>query len=98
MPTESLPTGTVTFLFTDIEGSTRLVQGLGPRWVELLEAHNDLVTTAIEANHGTVVKTEGDSFFAVFGSALDATLASGAAQDALATNAWPEDGRIRVRM
>jgi len=98
MPTETLPTGTVTFLFTDIEGSTRLVQGLGPRWVELLEAHNDLVTTAIEANHGTVVKTEGDSFFAVFGSALDATLASGAAQDALAIYPWPEDGRIRVRM
>ncbi|MEX1124691.1 MAG: adenylate/guanylate cyclase domain-containing protein [Acidimicrobiia bacterium] len=98
MLTNPLPTGTVTFLFTDIEGSTRLVQGLGPRWVDLLEAHNDLMRAAIESNHGTVVKTEGDSFFAVFGSALDAALASGAAQDALATNAWPEDGRIRVRM
>jgi len=98
MPTEPLPTGTVTFLFTDIEGSTRLVQGLGPRWVEVLETHNTLVGRAIEANHGIVVKTEGDSFFAVFVSALDATLASGAAQDALASHVWPEDGRIRVRM
>jgi len=98
MPTDPLPTGTVTFLFTDIEGSTRLVQALGPRWVELLEAHNDLVRAAIESNGGTVVKTEGDSFFAVFGSALDAALASGAAQDALASHVWPEDGRIRVRM
>jgi len=98
MPTESLPTGTVTFLFTDIEGSTRLVQGLGPRWVEVLETHNTLVGRAIEANHGIVVKTEGDSFFAVFVSALDATLASGAAQDALASHVWPEDARIRVRM
>jgi len=98
MPTEPLPTGTVTFLFTDIEGSTRLVQGLGPRWVEVLETHNTLVGRAIEANHGIVVKTEGDSFFAVFVSALDATLASGAAQDALASHVWPEDARIRVRM
>ena len=98
MPTELLPTGTVTFLFTDIEGSTRLVQALGPRWVGLLEAHNDLVRSAIESNHGTVVKTEGDSFFAVFGSALDAVLASGIAQDALTAYDWPEGGRIRVRM
>jgi predicted ATPase/class 3 adenylate cyclase len=98
MPTESLPTGTVTFLFTDIEGSTRLVQALGSRWVALLEKHNDLVRTAVEANHGTVVKTEGDSFFAVFESALEAATASGAAQDALASEQWPEDGRIRVRM
>jgi predicted ATPase/class 3 adenylate cyclase len=98
MPTDFLPTGTVTFLFTDIEGSTRLVQGLGPRWVELLETHNDLMRTAIASNQGTVVKTEGDSFFAVFSSAVDAALASGAAQDALAAHPWPEDGRIRVRM
>ena len=98
MPTESLPTGTVTFLFTDIEGSTRLVQALGSRWVDLLETHNDLVRVAIESNHGIVVKTEGDSFFAVFGSALDAALASGDAQDTLGNHAWPDDGRVRARM
>ena len=98
MPTETLPTGTVTFLFTDIEGSTRLVQALGARWVSLLEAHNRLLREAIESNHGTVVKTEGDSFFAVFISALDAALASEAAQDALVAYDWPEDGRIRARM
>jgi predicted ATPase/class 3 adenylate cyclase len=98
MPTDTLPTGTVTFLFTDIEGSTRLVQALGASWVGLLEAHNKLVRAAIESNHGTVVKTEGDSFFAVFSSALDAALASEAAQDALAAHDWPEDGRVRARM
>ena len=98
MPTETLPTGTVTFFFTDIEGSTRLVQALGARWVDLLEAHNGLLREAIESNDGTVVKTEGDSFFAVFVSALDAALASEAAQGALAAHDWPEDGRIRARM
>ena len=97
-PSELLPIGTVTFLFTDIEGSTRLVQALGPSWVPLLEAHDHLVRTAIEDNKGTVVKSEGDSFFAVFASAIDAALASAAAQDGLAGHPWPEEGRIRVRM
>lgn len=94
----SLPTGTVTFLFTDIEGSTRLVQGLGDRWVEALEEHNRLVRQAIEAHRGVVVKTEGDSFFAVFESAIDGALAAGAAQEALESNRWPEEGRVRARM
>ena len=60
------PTGTVTFLFTDIEGSTRLVQNLGDGYPPLLEQHHDIVRSAVGANDGMVVSTEGDSFFAVF--------------------------------
>ena len=62
-----LPTGTVTFMFTDIEGSTRLAQQTTPdEFRSLIEAHNALVDTAIVGNEGTVIRTEGDSFFAVF--------------------------------
>ena len=94
----TLPTGTVTFLFTDIEGSTRLVQALGDDWVSLLEAHNHLVGKAITENNGVVVKTEGDSFFAVFSAALEALLASVQAQHALMDHPWPSDGVVRSRM
>ena len=94
----TLPTGTVTFLFTDIEGSTRLVQALGDDWVPVLEAHNHLVEKAITENKGVVVKTEGDSFFAVFSAALDALLASVQAQHALMEHPWPSEGVVRSRM
>jgi predicted ATPase/class 3 adenylate cyclase len=95
---QALPTGTVTFLFTDIEGSTRLVQALGEDWVPVLEAHNALIEKAITGYGGAVVKTEGDSFFAVFPSAADALSASLEAQHALMGNPWPTDGTVRVRM
>jgi class 3 adenylate cyclase len=65
----ALPTGTVTFLFTDIEGSTRLVQSLGDRWPPLLETHNRLLREAIRGQGGVDLRTEGDAFFAVFESA-----------------------------
>ncbi len=94
----SLPTGTVTFLFTDIEGSTRLVQTLGDGWVGVLEAHNDLVESSITGNGGVVVKSEGDSFFAVFPAAIDALNAALTAQHALMDHQWPPDGVIRARM
>jgi predicted ATPase/class 3 adenylate cyclase len=94
----ALPTGTVTFLFTDIEGSTRLVQALGDEWVTVLEAHNHLIEKAITDNHGVVVKTEGDSFFAVFSAALDALQASVQAQHALMDHPWPSEGVVRSRM
>lgn len=94
----SLPTGTVTFLFTDIEGSTRLVQALGEGWVSVLEAHNILVEKAITHNGGIVVKTEGDSFFAVFPAAADALKSSLDAQHALMGHPWPSDGIVRSRM
>jgi predicted ATPase/class 3 adenylate cyclase len=94
----TLPTGTVTFLFTDIEGSTRLVQALGDDWVHVLEAHNHLIEKAITENNGVVVKTEGDSFFAVFPAALDALQASVQAQHGLMDHPWPSDGVVRSRM
>lgn len=64
-----LPTGTVTFLFGDIEGSTRLLQGLGARYRDVLERHHDVPRNSIGLHKGTVVDTEGDSFFAVFPTA-----------------------------
>jgi class 3 adenylate cyclase len=65
-PGRALPTGTVTFLFTDIEGSTRLLRALGERYAEVLDGHHRLVREAIAGGGGTEVGTEGDSFFAAF--------------------------------
>ncbi len=93
-----LPTGTVTFLFTDIEGSTRLVQDLGDAYPPLLEQHHDIVRSAVETNDGLVVSTEGDSFFAVFPAAPAALRAAVEAQLSLERHPWPDDARIRVRM
>ncbi|WP_353827087.1 adenylate/guanylate cyclase domain-containing protein [Agromyces sp. SYSU T0242] len=93
-----LPTGTVTFLFTDIEGSTRLVEAAGDRWPALLAEHDGLLREAITAARGTVVKTEGDGFFAVFASAVDAVTAATAIQRAIAGATWPEGLAPRVRI
>ncbi|TME47604.1 MAG: adenylate/guanylate cyclase domain-containing protein, partial [Chloroflexi bacterium] len=92
------PTGTVTFLFTDIEGSTRLLQELGDEWDKVLEDQRRLMRAAITANHGLELGTEGDSFFVVFTSAADATQAVVLAQQALDAHAWPGDKSVRVRM
>jgi predicted ATPase/class 3 adenylate cyclase len=94
----TLPTGTVTFLFTDIEGSTRLVESLGDAYRPLLERHHALLREAIAAGGGTEVGTEGDSFFAVFPSAPRAVAAAADAQRALATEPWSSGATIRVRM
>ncbi|MGH2714973.1 MAG: ATP-binding protein, partial [Thermoleophilaceae bacterium] len=93
-----LPSGTVTFLFTDIEGSTRLLTALGDRYAPLLERHGKILRDAIGQHGGTVVSTEGDSFFAVFGSAPEALRAAVDAQRGLAAEAWPMGSPIRVRM
>jgi class 3 adenylate cyclase len=93
-----LPTGTVTFLFTDIEGSTRLLQALGDLWQQILGDHNRLVRGAIREAGGIDLRTEGDSFFAVFRTAPAAVTAAASAQRALADHPWPSHGRIRVRM
>ncbi len=93
-----LPMGTVTFLFTDIEGSTRLVQRSGDDYPAMLEEHHAIMRSAVEANGGVVVGTEGDSFFVVFSAAPSALRAAVEAQIALEEHPWPEDGRIRVRM
>jgi class 3 adenylate cyclase len=93
-----LLSGTVTFLFTDIEGSTQLVTSLGEGFDPLLAAHNELLREAIARADGTEVSTEGDAFFAVFATAPGALAASVEAQRALAAHPWPEDATIRVRM
>ena len=74
-----LPTGTLTFLFTDIEGSTRLASQLGLQFSAQLAQHNRIVRDAISANHGTVSSTAGDSFFATFPDAASAVVAAVAA-------------------
>src|SRR6266571_3217072 len=97
-PMRSLPTGTVTFMFTDIEGSTRLVQALGDRYGELLADHCRILREAISEGEGVEVGTEGDSFFAVFPTALNAAVTAARAQHALAEHAWPEENVVSVRI
>src|SRR5438445_1112657 len=92
------PTGTVTFLFTDIEGSTRLLQELGDDWVGVLEDQRRLMRESIAQNTGVELGTAGDSFFVVFASAADATQAVVSAQQALAGHAWTGSKTVRVRM
>jgi predicted ATPase/class 3 adenylate cyclase len=86
----------VTFLFTDIEGSTRLARELGPRWRDVVEEHNRLMRETIRGSGGIDVRTEGDAVFAVFESASAAVSAAAAAQRQIASGSWPEP--IRVRM
>jgi predicted ATPase/class 3 adenylate cyclase len=97
-PDPRLPTGTVTFLFTDIEGSTRLLSALGDGYAAVLDAHSAILRAAIGAHAGTEVSTEGDAFFAVFPSALNAVSAAAQAQRALAATTWPDGNSVNVRM
>jgi predicted ATPase/class 3 adenylate cyclase len=92
------PTGTVTFLFTDIEGSTRLLTELGDRYPEVLQDHREIVRGALEVEGGAEIGTEGDSFFAVFSSPTAALRAVIAAQRALAGHSWLQGVEVRVRM
>jgi class 3 adenylate cyclase len=93
-----LPSGTVTFLFTDIEGSTRLLKQLRDRYAELLAQHQRLLREAFVAHGGREVDTEGDSFFVAFARARDAVLAAADAQRAFAEREWPEGAAPKVRM
>ena len=88
----NLPTGTVTFLFTDIEGSTRLLHELGERYADVLAEHRRLLREAFIRHGGVEVDTQGDAFFVAFQRVSDAVAAAGQAQSALA------DGPVRVRM
>ena len=90
------PTGTVTFLFTDIEGSTRLTQDLGPAWPPLLERHRQISRDSWTEHEGVEISTEGDSFFVVFRSARAAVAAAVQTQRDLAAEPWPE-GTHRAR-
>jgi predicted ATPase/class 3 adenylate cyclase len=95
-----LPAGTVTFLLTDIEGSTRLWESVPDAMEMALARHNRLVTEVIGGHGGVVVTSrgEGDSFFAVFPGAVAAVEAAGACQLALHGEAWPAGAALRVRM
>src|SRR4051812_43433382 len=87
-----LPSGIVTFLFTDVEGSTRLLQEHGAGYAELLAGHRAALRAAFTRNGGVEVDTQGDAFFVAFARAADAVAAAAGARDAL------DDGPIRVRM
>src|SRR5919206_481876 len=87
-----LPTGVVTLLFTDVEGSTRLLRELGDDYAEALHEHRRRLRTAFADHEGIEVDTQGDAFFVAFGRASNAVAAASDGQRALA------DGPIRVRM
>src|SRR5438105_2768385 len=93
-----LPTGTITLLFTDIEGSTHLLQRLGERYAELLNECRTLLRTAFHTYHGQEVDAPGEAVFAAFARASDALEASVAAQRELALHSWPGAEAVRVRM
>jgi class 3 adenylate cyclase len=93
-----LPTGTITMLFSDIEGSTMLLSGLGDQYGEALSAQRALLRAAFSSHCGQEMGTEGDSFFVVFESAGDAVRCCVAAQRALAAHDWPRGIAVRVRM
>jgi predicted ATPase/class 3 adenylate cyclase/DNA-binding CsgD family transcriptional regulator len=93
-----LPTGTVTLLFSDIEGSTRHLQRGDERYADVLEASRHLLRTAFQHFHGHEVDTQGDAFFVAFARATDAVSTAVEAQRTLASQAWPEGVAMRVRM
>jgi predicted ATPase/class 3 adenylate cyclase len=93
------PSGTVTFLFTDVEGSTRLLQEVGgDRYAEALDLHRRLLRDAFRRHDGYEVDCEGDSFFLAFSQAREAVLAAQEAQLALAEYGWPDGHPLRVRI
>ncbi|MDR7522095.1 MAG: tetratricopeptide repeat protein [Armatimonadota bacterium] len=94
-----LPTGTVSFLFTDIEGSTDLLQRVGDEaYRDILEQHHRLMRGAFEPVGGVEVDTQGDAFFVAFASAPASIAAAVAAQSAFAAHGWPDGVTVRVRM
>jgi class 3 adenylate cyclase len=93
-----LPTGTVTLLFTDIEGSTRLLKTLGDDYERALSDHRALLRRAFNLSGGQIVDRQGDAFFVVFRRAKDAVTAAIEAQRSLASHPWPEGSELRARM
>jgi branched-chain amino acid transport system substrate-binding protein len=93
-----LPSGTVTLLFTDIEGSTQLLKRLGSEYAVVLADHQHLLRECFEAHGGSEVDTQGDSFFVAFGRAGNAVASAADAQRALARHPWPEGVEVRVRI
>jgi predicted ATPase/class 3 adenylate cyclase len=95
---KTFPTGTVTFLFTDIQGSTPLWEQEPEQMVRALQIHNDALRGTIQAHGGIVFKTVGDAFQAAFPTALEGLRAAIAGQRALQTASWNELGELKVRM
>jgi class 3 adenylate cyclase len=98
VPVTELPTGTVTLLFSDVDGSTALVKSLGERYGDVLANHRRLVRAAFTEHGGVEVDTQGDSFFVAFARARDAVAAAVSAQRALSTHPWDDGVAVRVRM
>jgi YVTN family beta-propeller protein len=93
-----LPSGAVTFLFTDIEGSTQLVRQLRGRYADVLSEHQRLLRDAFSQHGGHEIDTQGDAFFYASGSAHEAVLAAVEAQRALSGYPWPDGTEVRVRI
>src|SRR5829696_429103 len=100
LPSSNLPTGTVTFLFTDIEGSTQLWERYPDHTRAALLRHDQIIEEIVGLREGSVVRPrgEGDSRFAVFSRATDAVEAAAAMQQALHTEPWPTPTPLRVRV
>src|ERR1700694_3496180 len=95
---QHLPVGTVTLLFTDIEGSTHLLEQLGERYTGVLAEYRSLLRTTFHAHDGHEVDTQGDSFFVVFARASDAVSAAVEVQRTLFAHAWPNSVKMPVRI
>jgi len=94
----SLPSGTVTFLFTDIEGSTALLRELGDRYADVLAQERSILRERLTEAGGQEIDTQGDAFFFSFTRARDAVAGAVAAQRALAEHGWPDGVDVKVRM
>ena len=94
----TLPSGTVTFVFSDVAGSTALVKRLGDGYGGVLAEHRRLVRETFAEHGGIEIDTQGDAFFFAFARARDAVAAAVAAQRAHAEHAWPDGAEVRVRM
>src|SRR5690606_10915242 len=98
-PMPNLPSGTVTFLFSDIEGSTSLLKRLGDeRYADLLTVHRQLMREAFARHGGQEIDTQGDAFFFSFRRARGAVAAAVEAQRAHAATSWPDGVSVRLRI
>ncbi len=94
----ALPAGTVTFVFSDVEGSTELLKRLGDAYATLIADHRRIVRETFSAHGGVEIDAQGDAFFFAFARARDAATAAVEAQRAHETHSWPNGERVRVRM